>query len=83
MALNLTTFKSNLKSSLKTAAEANAQNGVSMDKAMENLANAIAAEVDAYIKTMTITILSGMIQVEGTASAQSNVASIVIDNGVS
>ena len=83
MALNLTTFKSNLKSSLKTAAEANAQNGVSLDTAMENLANAIAAEVDAYIKTMTITILSGMIQVEGTAAAQSNVAPIVIDNGVS
>ena len=88
MPLNLEQFKTDLKASLKTAAEANkALTGDNLenmlDKSMENLANAVATEVDKYIKTLTLTIATGLVQVEGTAVAQANVAPIVVDNGVS
>ena len=54
-----------------------------LDKAMENIANAIAEKVDAYIKTMTITLEIGVVQVEGSATAQKNLSPIVVENGVS
>lgn len=50
---------------------------------MGELAKAIAVEVDAYIKTMTITIASGFVQVQGSSSAQENVSPIVIENVIS
>lgn len=83
MALNLETFKGKLKEKLVEAAGKNSKNGVTVDTAMENLANAIAGEVDAYIKTATITLVSGIIQVQGSPSAQANVAPIVVNNGIS
>lgn len=83
MPLNLTKFKSDLKKDLKTAAEANSKNDVTLDQALERLANVVADNVDAYIKTMTITIASGLVQVQGSPSAQANVAPIVIENGIS
>lgn len=83
MALNLTAFKSSLKDALKEAANDNRADGVTIDEAMGNLADAIASEVDAYIKTMTITLATGVVQVEGTAASQSNAAPIVVDGGVS
>lgn len=43
----------------------------------------LADRVDAYIKTLTVTIATGLVQVEGTAVAQQNVAPIVISGGVS
>jgi len=83
MALNLTKFKSDLKNDLKTAAEANSKNDVTLDQALERLANVVADNVDAYIRTMTITIASGLVQVQGSPSAQTNAAPIVITNGIS
>lgn len=88
MALNLTKFKSDLKESLKSAADDNLKISPNdptqaLDKAMENLANAIADKVDAYIKTMTITIASGLVQVQGSPSAQTNAVPIIITNGIS
>ena len=88
MALNLTQFKKDLKESMKTAAESNKElspndPAAALDKAMENLANAIAEKVDAYIKTMTITLDIGVVQVEGSATAQKNMSPIVVENGVS
>lgn len=88
MALDLETFKIDLKASLKGAAESNkALTGddldTMLDTAMQNLADAIATEVDKYIKTLTLTIATGLVQVEGTAVAQSNVVPIVVDGGVS
>lgn len=88
MALNLEQFKTDLKASLKSAAEANkALTGDNLenmlDKSMENLANAMATEVDKYIKTLTLTIATGLVQVQGTAAAQANVVPIVVNNGVS
>lgn len=82
MALNIETFKQNLVESLKAAAEQNASEVTTMEAAMNRLAEAIAGPVDEYIKTMTITIPTGVVQVQGTAAAQSNVAPIVIDNGI-
>ena len=88
MALNLTQFKKDLKESMKAAAESNKELSpndpeAALDKAMENLANAIAEKVDAYIKTMTITLDIGVVQVEGSATAQKNLSPIVVENGVS
>lgn len=91
MALNLTQFKTDLKASMKAAAESNKElspndPAAALDKAMENLANAIAEKVDSYIKTMTITIPIGGIVVTQTTtspSPQSNATPIVLDNGVS
>ena len=88
MALNLTQFKKDLKESMKAAAESNKElspndPAAALDKAMENLANAIAEKVDAYIKTMTITLDIGVVQVEGSATAQKNLSPIVVENGVS
>lgn len=88
MSLNLTQFKKDLKASMKAAAESNKElspndPAAALDKAMENIANAIAEKVDAYIKTMTITIDIGVVQVEGSATAQKNLSPIVVENGVS
>ena len=88
MALNLTQFKKDLKASMKAAAESNKElspndPAEALDKAMENIANAIAEKVDAYIKTMTITLDIGVVQVEGSATAQKNLSPIVVENSVS
>lgn len=88
MALNLTQFKKDLKESMKAAAESNKElspndPAEALDKAMENIANAIAEKVDAYIKTMTITLEIGVVQVEGSATAQKNLSPIIVENGVS
>ena len=91
MALNLTQFKKDLKASMKAAAEFNKElspndPAEALDKAMENIANAIAEKVDAYIKTMTITIPIGGVVVTQTTtspSPQSNVDPIVVTNCVS
>ena len=88
MALNLTQFKKDLKASMKAAAESNKElspndPAAALDKAMENIANAIAEKVDAYIKTMTITLDIGVVQVEGSATVQKNLSPIVVENGVS
>lgn len=88
MALNLTQFKKDLKASMKAAAKSNKELSPNdpeeaLDKAMENIANAIAEKVDAYIKTMTITLDIGVVQVEGSATAQKNLSPIVVENSVS
>lgn len=56
MALNLTKFKSDLKSALKTAQGKNQKDGVDSDTAIENLANELAEQIDAYIKTATVSV---------------------------
>lgn len=83
MALVLQTFENSLTEKLIDAAKKNSNDGVTLENAMGELAKAIAGEVDAYIKTMTITIASGLVQVQGSPSAQSNVSPIVIENGIS
>lgn len=83
MALVLQTFENSLTEKLVDAAKKNSKDGVTLENAMGELAKAIAGEVDAYIKTMTITIASGLVQVQGSPSAQSNVSPIVIENGIS
>ena len=54
MALNLTQFKKDLKSALKTAQGKNQKDGVDSDTALGNLADELAAQIDAYIKTATV-----------------------------
>lgn len=83
MALVLQTFENSLTEKLVAAAKKNSKDGVTLENAMGELAKAIANEVDAYIKTMTITIASGLVKVQGSPSAQANVAPIVIENSIS
>lgn len=83
MALNLAKFKSDLKTALLTAQAKNQKDGVDTDTALGNLADAIAAQVDAYIKTavVTITALPSEVKVQGSPSAQANVASLTLKGG--
>lgn len=83
MALDEDAFKTALKTDLLAMAEANNADGVTREQAMDRLAGVLADRVDAYIKTLTVTIATGLVQVEGTAVAQQNVAPIVISGGVS
>lgn len=54
MALNLEKFKTDLKTALLAAQAKNQKDGVSVDTALGNLADEIATQVDAYIKTATV-----------------------------
>lgn len=54
MALNLDKFKADLKTALLKAQAKNQKDGVSVDTALGNLADEIATQVDAYIKTATV-----------------------------
>lgn len=83
MALNLTKFKSDLKAALLSAQAKNQKDGVGIDTAMGNLADEIATQVDAYIKTavVTITALPSEVQVVGSPSAQANAVSLTLKGG--
>ena len=70
MALNLTKFKKDLKSALKTAQGKNQKDGVDTDTALENLADELAEKIDAYIKTATVSVtVSSGIAVQVTPSS--------------
>ena len=56
MALNLTKFKSDLKTALLKAQVKNQKDNVDMDTALGNLADEIATEVDKYIKTASVSV---------------------------
>lgn len=83
MALVIESFKESLAGAMQAAAEQNMANPSTTEDAIRRLADAIAEQVDAYVKTMTITIATGLVQVQGTPSAQANVAPIIIEGGVS
>lgn len=86
MALNLEKFKEDLKAALKTAQAKNQKDNVEIDTALGNLADEIAAQVDAYIKTMTITIPIGAIvttQTTASPSPQANANPVVVSGGIS
>lgn len=70
--------KETLKSSLKSIMETEGNNA-------ETAAAALADAIDDYIKTakVTVTALPGTIAVQGSATAQSNVAPITIEGNLS
>lgn len=76
MALKPDDFISKLSASLLNVARANSVDGVPQETAILNFATAIAKEVDAYIRTATVTVtaLPGDVQVQGSPAAQANVA---------
>lgn len=70
MALNLAKFKTDLKTALLKAQAKNQKDGVSVDTALGNLADEIATQVDAYIKTATVSVtVSSGIAVQVTPSS--------------
>ncbi len=76
MALRPDEFIQKLSASLLNVAQANSVDGVSQKDAILNFATAIAKEVDAYIRTATVTVtaLPGDVQVQGSPAAQANVS---------
>lgn len=85
MALVKDTLKSDLKTAILSAANTNAQDNVSLDEAIDRIAEAVAGAVDKYVKTakVTVTAPTGAISVQGSPTAQSNVAPIQIEGELS
>lgn len=52
------------------------------NKAIESFANRLEELIDERIKSITLTIPTGFIQVQGSPSAQTNIAPIVLNNVV-
>lgn len=78
MALN----EANLKDAIKSAFES-VQNESSKDLAADTLADNLAKAIHNFVKEGKITVLTGEIQVQGTAAAQQNTAPLVITGGIS
>lgn len=70
--------KDTLKSSLKNIMESEGNNA-------DSVADALATAIDNYVKSakVTVTAPTGAIQVQGSPSAQSNVAPIQIEGSLS
>lgn len=88
MALNLDTFKTNLiddvlKAEKKNMPPLKSDEESILKKSLKEVTDAIANRVDAYIKTATITFPTKSINVQGSPSAQSNTAPIILDKGIS
>lgn len=78
----MATFSEELKAALKDAAEANNNDGVELDSAIEEIASAIAEKVKDQIEKAVITIPAGAVQVAGSATSQANASDIVIAGGI-
>ena len=80
MALNLTKFKADLKTTLLRAQSKNQKDGMDSDTSMENLANEIATEVDKYIRSGTVKtqvdVTSVITTVTGTCSTHAGAGTI-------
>lgn len=85
MAMNKDSFKESITAALLQVSSENAVDGVSMESAISKLAGAIADQVDAYIRTATIIIPPGKIEVQqitSSPSPQLNPNTIAIDNAL-
>ena len=76
MALDLATFKADLKTALLRAQAKNQNDNVDAAPAMGNLADEIATEVDKYIKTATVNTEVST-TVTGTCTTPSGAGTIV------
>lgn len=83
MALNKTTLATAIKAGIDAAFTAAANSETTPESVRQNYANAIADAFDTYVKTATITLAPGTIQVQGSPSAQANVAPLIINGGIS
>lgn len=83
MALDKNALQKELKTALLKAAESNAKDGVSLDTAMENLANAISCAVDSFVRSaeVTVTALTGEVKVVGSPSSQQNADPLTFKGG--
>ena len=84
MALDLDSFKANLKTALVGVNETNNKDGVDADTAIENLANALAEKIDAYIRTaeVTVTALPSEVSVtSATAGPSANATALTFKGG--
>lgn len=80
MSLVKETLAAAIKNAIDSAYTAAAGESANSEEIRQNYANAIADAFDSYIKSVTITIGPGVIQVAGTAAAQTNPSPIVITN---
>lgn len=83
MPLDKTALSTAIKAGLDAAFTAAADPENNSETIRQNYVNAIADAMDDYVKSIKITLAPGTIQVQGTATAQNNVAPLVIDGAVS
>lgn len=83
MALDKVTLANAIKAGIDSAYTAAAGESANSEEIRQNYANAIADAFDTYVKGMTITLATGVIQVQGSAAAQQNVTPLVVENSVS
>lgn len=76
--LNKDLLKNDLYAAIMDAAKKNAKDGVSLETAIDNVAEAIASKVDAYVRSamVSVNVLPGQIVVVGSPATQSNAAPI-------
>jgi hypothetical protein len=83
MALNKVALSTAIKAGLDAAFEAAKDKENDGNEIRQNYCDAISDAFDDYVKSMQITIITGQIQVQGTATAQSNIIPIVLTDSVS
>ena len=84
MALDLDSFKANLKTALVGVNNANNKDNVAPDDALKNLADALGAEIDRYIRTaeVTVTALPSEVSVtSATAGPSANATALTFKGG--
>jgi hypothetical protein len=80
MAMIKTTLAQAIKNAMDVAYTASQDSESNSVQIRNDFANALTDAFDAYIKTMQITVGPGIINVTGTAVAQSNALPVVISN---
>lgn len=82
MALNKVVLATAIKGALDSAYTQAIDKDISQETVKQQWANDIADAIDNYVKSMTITMITGSIIVVGSATTQSNAVPIVLNNSV-
>lgn len=80
MPLNTIVLASDLKDALNMAMGMAEESSIDPADVQQAYANAVSEAIRDFVKGITITIGSGIIQTQGSAVAQSNVVPIVVTN---
>lgn len=83
MPADIISLKNAIKSAFDVAMTASQDPEADPETIRDEYADSMAIAIDAYAKTLTLTIAPGLIQVEGSAVAQSNTTPLVIPDALS
>ncbi len=81
--MNKVALTNAIKAAMDQAMTSSENSGADSDAIRTQFAQSLSDAMEDFVKTASITINPGLIQVTGTAAAQSNPAPIVIANGLS